>query len=622
MTNLILDERDQKFVLHEMLHIEELCETELFSGFSSDIFDMVLNEARKLALDEIFPTLTEGDRERCTLEDGQVCTPKAFHRVYKLFCEGGWNSMVVPQKYGGQGFPVTIRTAAHEWFMHNFGFYCYPGTTEGAAHLVESYGTDEQKRKYLKKMVAGQWGGTMILTEPSAGSDIGSLTTKAVRQPDGTFRIKGTKIFITSGDSDLVENIIHPVLARIEGDPPGTKGISIFLVPKYLVNHDGSLGRRNDYTISKIEEKMGMHGSSTCLMNFGDSGECYAELLGQERQGMKIMFLMMNEARLAVGMQGLSSASIAYLHALQYAKERLQGSSLLDLNNPGAPRVSIIQHPDVRRMLIWMKSHVEGMRALVYFIGYCFDMSRTESSEEEKGEWSGLVELLTPLCKAFCSDIGFDVCNMAMQVYGGYGYCTEYPIEQFMRDERISGIYEGTNGIQALDLVGRKLGMKKGLHFTNLLKRIRTTIAQYGQDKEIMSLGNDVLSAIDALADIGLFFSTCAREGKFFVPVCNAYPFLMMMGQTLCGWLLFWQAGIAKQKLGGLVRKMGVDPSDSARWSEFIKNDKDAAFYSGKITSAQYFIRNVLPEVQAMARAIKNEDMSIMEMSEESFASL
>jgi len=375
MANLIIDPRDQKFVLYEMLDVEELCKAPLYADFSRDMFDMALNEAQKFATTAIFPTLAEGDREGCRLEGGNVHIPKCYHRCAQIYREGGWSTMNVAAEDGGQGFPLVVSVAAKEWFSHNSAFVSYFSLTEGAAHLIETYGTEAQKKRYLPKMHEAVWGGTMALTEPGAGTDVGNLKTKAICQADGTFRLQGTKIFITSGDSDIMENIIHPVLARIEGDPPGTGGISIFLVPKFLVNDDGTLGKRNDYAIGKIEEKMGIHGSATCMINLGDNGECLAELLGEERQGMKIMFQMMNGARIGIGIQSLAGSSIAYLHALQYAKERLQGSSLAEMKNPAAPRVPIIQHPDVRRMLIWMKAHTEGFRALLYFAALCADRS-------------------------------------------------------------------------------------------------------------------------------------------------------------------------------------------------------------------------------------------------------
>jgi len=615
---MILDERDQQFVLYEMFEVEKLCGYPKFTDFSKETFNMILTEAQKIAEEEILPTLAQSDKDGCRLVDGQVYVPKCFHRAYKLFCEGGWIGMSFPPEDGGQGIPESVKYAAVEWFYHNFAFIAYPFATEGAAHLILTYGTEEQKKTYMEKMVQGLWGGAMALTEPGAGTDVGNLTTKAIRQADGTFKLQGTKIFITAGDQDLTENVIHPVLARIEGDPAGTKGISIFIVPKYLVNGDGTLGRRNDYEIGKIEEKMGIHGSATCLINFGDNNDCYAELLGEERQGMKIMFQMMNEARLAVGMQGLCSGSIAYLHALQYTKQRLQGSSLMDMKNPEAPRVPIIQHPDVRRMLLWMKSNVDSMRAITYFTAYCFDMHEIAETEEEKDLWLGYAEVLTPIVKAYSSDIGFRVTETAMQCYGGYGFCSEYPVEQFLRDEKIASIYEGANGIQALDLIGRKLGMKKGTYFMNMLGYMGSIVNKYRDTDGLKDLADATQAGVNTMADLALYFARCGKEGKFLVPVNNAYPFLMLMGKVVSAWFLFWQAGVAKQKLDALAKAVGIDPSDKAG---LAKSSKDAAFYLGKISGAQYYIMNVLPEIDGTVKAIKNEDMSILEIPEESFAS-
>ena len=614
MSSLIVDERDQRFVLNEMLKVEELCQSQRYADFAPDMFDMILSEAQKFAEGVVFPTLAESDKVGCRLENGQVYVPQCFHKPYRLFCEGGWNAMGVPPEHGGQGLPEIIKTAAHEWFAHNFAFMSYPGLGEGAAHLVETYGTPEQLRKYHPQMVSGEWGGTMCLTEPGAGSDVGNLSTKAIRQPDGTFRIQGTKSFITAGDNDITPNVIHPVLARIEGDPPGTKGISIFLVPKYLVNDDGTLGARNDFEIAGIEEKMGIHGSSTCLINFGDNGACYAELLGQEREGMKVMFQLMNEARILVGMQGLGSASIAYLHAVSYAKERLQGSSLMDFKDPQAPRVPIIQHPDVRRMLLWMKSNVEGMRALMYYAALAVDRERTAAGEEEQDKWQGILEVLTPICKAYCSDVAFRVCENAVQVYGGYGFCAEYPVEQFLRDEKIASIYEGANGIQALDLVGRKLAMKKGRYFMNLLGEMNATVAACTGQPSLKDLAGKVQQRIDSLAELALYFGQCGREGKFLVPLTNAYPFLMLMGKVVCAWLLLWQARVAQENLEKTSQGKELD-------AEFIRENREAAFYAGKLASAKYFINHVLPEADAACTAIKSEDLSVMEIALESFAS-
>ncbi len=621
MANLLVDERDQQFVLNEILNVEGLCTASKFADFSREMFDMVLTEAQKIALNQIFPTLVPSDREGCKLEDGQVQVPECFHSVYKLFCEGGWTAMSVPPEEGGQGLPLTIRTAAYEWFDHNFSFMAYPGTVEGAAHLVEVFGSEEQKKKYMKKMVTGEWGGTMVLTEPGAGSDVGNLNTKAVRQPDGTFRIQGTKMFITAGDHDLVENIVHPVLARIEGHPAGTKGISIFLVPKFLVNDDGTLGKRNDFEITKIEEKMGIHGSATCVMNFGDNGECYAELLGEEMQGMPIMFQLMNEARIGVGLQGLSSASISYMHAVQYAKERLQGSSLMDMKNPEAPRVPIIQHPDVRRMLLWMKSNTESLRIMAYYCAYCFDRAETAENDEEREKWIGHTEILTPILKAYGSDTAFRVTELAIQVYGGYGYCSEYPVEQFMRDVKIASLYEGANGIQALDLVGRKLAMKKGTYFMNLMGEINGKLEEVKNHPALSGLAEEAQAALNTLGDAGMFFAKCGKGGDFLVPLTHAYPFLMMMGKVISGWLLIWEAGVAADKLDALCKEQGVDASGQKGRADLINKNKEAAFYAGKVTGAKFFIRNVLPEVESALKAIKSGDLSPMEITDDGFCS-
>ncbi len=424
MASLILDRRDQIFVLQELLKTEDLCGMSKWSDFSQDTFEMVLKEAERMAVDVIFPTLATGDREGCRLEDGQVYVPPSFRRCYDVYRDGGWINMGVSQEAGGQGFPYVITLAAKEWFIHNFSFFVYPEPAQAAAHLIEVFGTDTQKKKYMEKMYAGTWGGTMALTEPSAGSDVGALKCKAIRKPDGTFRLQGTKQFITGGDHDLTENIIHPVLARIEGDPPGTGGISIFLVPKYVVNDDGTLGRRNDFSIGGIEHKMGLHGSATCVMNFGDNGDCVGWLLGKERQGMKIMFQMMNEARIGVGLQSLAAASMSYLHALQYAKERLQDLAHgYEESGPHGP-----DHP-ARRCpadALVDEGHVSGMRALLYFAAYC-------TTGERHGVGSGPREVQrspgnpTPLCKATARN-AFRVSEIAIQTYGWYGYCSEYPV--------------------------------------------------------------------------------------------------------------------------------------------------------------------------------------------------
>ena len=392
MANLLVDERDVKFVLYEQLNIEELCQSEKYAEFSREMFDMVLDAAQKLAEKELFPTNRDGDAKGVVLENGQVKVPESFHAAYRYYCEGGWAALPIDQEKGGQGFPSVVYCATMELFVAaNQALMMYPGLTIGSARLLEIYGTEEQQRTYMDKMYTGEWTGTMCLTEPQAGSDVGALRTKAVKRPDGSYSITGNKIFISAGDHDLTENIIHMVLARIEGAPAGTKGISIFVVPKKRIENGELVD--NDVITAAVEKKMGIHASATCALNFGEKDNCIGYLLGEENQGMRIMFNMMNEARLAVGFQGLAQASAAYMHALRYAKERYQGPEISSMKDPTAPKVPIIEHPDVRRMLMWMKSVTEGIRALLYYAGYCEDrihigQDRRRSLPNIKASWT------------------------------------------------------------------------------------------------------------------------------------------------------------------------------------------------------------------------------------------
>lgn len=615
MANLLVDERDQQFVLYELLDIERLFQTPVYEGGSREICDMVLAEAYKFATEELLPIYKATDEIGCRLENGSVKVPEVLHKAYKLYCEGGWLGLSRSTEIGGQGLPHLLDVAAKECFHFNFNFYCYPTLTDGASRLIEVFGTEEQKKKYLAKMLDGTWGGTMCLTEPGAGSDVGALKTSAKRRDDGTYSIVGTKCFITAGDYDLVENIIHPVLARVEGAPAGTKGISLFLVPKIRVNADGSLGEPNDVSVGGIEHKMGIKGSATCLLNFGDNGNCIGELLGEENQGMKIMFQMMNEARIGVGLQGLGTASAAYLHALAYARERRQGASPKHFKDPTAPRALIIEHPDVRRMLLWMKAHVDGLRALHYFAAYCADRERAASENGDRIKWLGLLELLTPICKAYGSDMGFRVTEQAIQTYGGYGYCQEYPAEQFMRDVKIASIYEGTNGIQALDLVGRKLGQRGGGDFMNLLAEIKATTAGKSDHPRVGSLVAAVDRAAGELAETAGFFSQCGAQGNLYVILAHSVPFLHMMGNVVLGWLLAWEAAVADEKLEALAKEKGKDPLDPA----LAADGGDGAFYQGKIVTARYYAKNVLPQAEALAKAIRSGDLSVVEMPDRGF---
>jgi alkylation response protein AidB-like acyl-CoA dehydrogenase len=619
MRNLLVDERDQRFILYEMLYVEDLCNTPVYKHFSTDIFNMSLAAARELAVNEAYPAMTVADREGCRLENGQVFVPRCFHRLKEHFIQGDWASVDSPKENGGQGFPTTVWLSLYEWFQHNFAFFFLMNRPFSATKLIEQYGTKEQKKKYLKKMVAGEWGPALAANEDQSGSDVGMQTTTAVKQPDGTYRITGTKNPVTGGDSDLFENIVHVVLARIEGDPPGEFGLSLFLVPKYLVNGDGSLRQRNDYSVDGIEDKLGLNGSPTCLINYGDNGKCYAELLGEERKGMLMMLRFLNNGRMCCGLTALGIASAAYLHALDYAKKRKQGVSIMDAQDPEAPRVAIIEHSDVRRMLLWMKSHVEGMRALVYFGGLCMDRAKALKDPDEKEKWSGLVDLLMPVIRIYCSDMGFRVTETAIQVHGRYGYFKGYPVEQFMRDIKPVSIWEMASGVHALIFVAQTMTQREGKDFANLLFEINNTIGKYKEIEGIRDLADDVQSRVNLLGEMSMFFRSCAKEGKLLVPISNATPFLHLMGNICLGWLLFWQAGISAKMLNAIFEENHIDPKDTAKRIEIINRKKEAAFYDGKVLGARYYIKNILPQADSIAKAIKSEDLSVMAINIASF---
>jgi alkylation response protein AidB-like acyl-CoA dehydrogenase len=619
MGNTLVNTRDQRFVLYEQIGIERLFTFEKFRDLSRDMIDMVLTEAEKFAVEEILPTFDIGDKQDpAVFKDGKAYAPKCYHSPYKKYVAGGWLCPMAPPEVGGQGLPMTVYTACSELFgAANYAFCMYPGLTLGAAAMIASYGTPEQLKKYALKMFAGEWSGTMCLTEPGAGTDVGALRTTAKRLPDGKFSISGTKCFISSGDHDLTEQIVHPVLARIEGDPAGSAGISIFIVPKYRVNGDGSLGEFNDIITCNIEHKMGIKGSATCTLNFGENGGCIGELLGNEREGMKVMFMMMNEARLGTGMQGLDAATASYEHAVQYAKERIQFRKVEDMGNNDAPGVAIINHPDIRRSLLWMKSHVEGMRSMNYFISYCIDMEHIATDEEEKAKMKGFVELLTPICKAYCSDKAVEICSLGMDVFGGYAYCSEYPMEQYLRDVKIATIYEGTNYIQSLDLVGRKLGQRKGQNLMNLFGAISAAIEKMKKNEALKVYASNLESALGAVGDLTMSFAKWGKSMDYVIPVMNARPFLMILGDLVIGWRLLDAAGIAQEKLDALCKNAGVDATQA---TALARDNAEIAFYQGKVASMKYFASNVVPSIEGRCKCIKQGDKTPVEMAQESFA--
>lgn len=620
MSNLLVNIRDQQFVLFEQLDIEKLFASELFSGFSKDDVLIMQKEAEKMAVNVLLPTYAEGDKVGCELKDSEVHVPACYKDAYKKFVAGGWACAMRSPEVGGQGVPIVLTTAYSEFFdAADFALMMYPGLTNGAAGLIEMFGTEQQKKKYMYKMYSGEWTGTMCLTEPDAGSDVGALRTSAKRLPDGTYSITGTKCFISCGDHDLTDNIVHTVLARIEGDPGGTEGISIFIVPKRRIKEDGSAGESNDVRTGNVEHKMGIKGSATCTLNFGDEGKCIGELLGKERQGMRIMFHMMNEARLEVGVQSLGHASAAYEHAVQYAKERIQSAPIWEMKNPDAKPVAIIQHPDIRRKLLLMKAYVEGMRGLNYYAGFCMDMARIAEKTEDKEKWQGFVELLTPICKAYSSDVALKVCSMSIDVYGGYGYSSEYPVEQYLRDCRIAPIYEGTNGIQALDLVGRKLAQREGKNTMNMFGEINATVIKAKALANLKKEAAYLEEANNALIDLTLHFAQLGKSSGFLLPILNASPYLELFGDLIISHFLLQGAAIAEEKLLAIYEVKGVEES-KGRQRSLVHQDTDVAYYTGKVSVAKFFAVNILPSVKSRCESLKSGDKTPIEIADESFA--
>ena len=604
MAQVISDRRDIEFVMHEQLDAQQLSElNDNFADFNKKTIDLIISEARNFAVKELLPANKDGDQEGCKLENGVVITPDSFKRLYELFNEGEWLATTETPEWGGQGMPRTVASAAAEYFNGaNYPFMMYPGLTQGAGHLVEHFGTQEQKKIYLKNMYTGKWTGTMLLTEPGAGSDVGALTSKAVPNGDGTYRITGEKIFISGGDHDLAENIIHPVLARIEGAPEGTKGISLFLVPKYRVNEDGTVGEFNDVICTGIEHKMGIHGNSTCSLSLGSKGNCVGTLLGEENKGMKAMFLMMNAARLLVGFQGFACATASYMYALDYARNRLQGKNLLEFMNPDAKSVPILNHPDVRRQLMMMKVNVEGMRSLLYFVMFCLDMSKHAPTEEEREQYNGFVEVLTPIAKGYVTDRAFEVCSQGMQVYGGYGFIEEYPMAQLLRDCRITLIYEGTNGIQAMDLLGRKLGLDKGKPIMNLFGEMQKAVAAAKENPELEKMAVKIEEAMNKLAEVSIHMGQTAMSEKVLNAFANAHPFQDATGDITMAWMLLWRANIAASKIEKAKRK-------------------DKPFYGGILKSLQFFVETTLPVTMGRLNALMNTSAAAVEIEDNMFPS-
>lgn len=606
------DLRELQFSLFEQFRLSELFASAPFDHMNDEDARMIVQEAHTFASEIIGPTMQDSDRSGAKLENGAVKAPPEMRTLWKKYYEAGWNTLAMSEEHGGQGAPQMLATAVTEMMSAaNTAFYMYPALTNGAASVIRAFGTPEQRELFAANMENGRWAGTMVLTEPQAGTDVGMSTTKAVPDSNGGYKISGNKIFISGGDHDLTENIIHLVLARMEGAPRGTRGLSLFIVPKIRVNPDGSLGEPNDVACTAIEHKMGIHGSATAALAFGESGNCEGHLLGGEKddsatpgEGMRKMFLMMNGARVGVGLQSLAVASTAYLNALVYARTRLQGAHFKD-GRPESGAVPIIQHPDVRRMLLEMKSTVEGCRLLIYYTVRLSDEATTIKAGDPEGA-QALMDyfgLLIPLVKAHVSDMAVHVASLALQVHGGVGYSADFPAEQYLRDARIFPIYEGTNGVQALDLVGRKLMQGGGAvigRFTNDMGEfVKSLEKRKGYEQERALLARALEGFNQVLGKYMEFFTQDKRE----VILLTATRFLESMSKIMISRLLLEGALIAEDALGD-----GADDSP------------DTQHRQGRIASARFYTRNILPGVFGLHDSIAEGDLTAMEVPDSGFS--
>lgn len=600
MPNYNAPVRDMQFVIHELLKIDRYVAT--LPGFAEatpETVAAILAEAARLSEDVLQPLNAIGDREGCRLENGVVFTPPGFKDAYTAVAEGGWPSLIGHPDYGGQGLPYVLGLAVSEMMASaNMAFTMYPGLTTGAIEAIEIAGSDEQKALFLPSMISGRWTGTMNLTEPHCGTDLGLLRSKAEPQADGSYRITGTKIFISAGEHDLTENIVHLVLARIPGGPDGVKGISLFIVPKYRVEADGRLGARNALSCGAIEEKMGIHGNATCLMNY-DGAIGY--LLGEAHQGLPTMFIMMNAARLAVAVQGLSQAEVAYQNALQYCKERLQGRSLRGAQYPDQAADPLIVHPDIRRMLMTVKVFQEGARALAYWAGVTVDIIRKHPDAEARQKAEDLLGLLTPVMKAYFTDMGFVSTNLCLQCLGGHGYIVASGMEQFVRDARIAQIYEGANGIQALDLVGRKLPAHKGRAIQLVFGIVRGFCEKYTDNAALSPFVKPLADALERLVTATQWLMRHAVSNPDNGGAVSM-DYLYLVALVALGYQWAQVARVCKNKLS--------NPDDDSF---------DRAFYQNKVVCAQFFMEKILPETAAHLAKIQAGADSLMILPAEAF---
>ncbi|MCS0628907.1 acyl-CoA dehydrogenase C-terminal domain-containing protein [Telluria mixta] len=575
--------RDMQFVLHEFLNVtEEFKNLPAYQEIDADIINQVLEEGAKFTQEVLFPLNHSGDREGCHYDAATkaVTTPKGFKEAYKQYVEGGWAALACDPEYGGQGLPVSLNNSFYEMLnSSNQAWTMYPGLSHGAYECLKEHGTDDQKKFYLPKLVSGEWTGTMCLTEAHCGTDLGLLRTKAEPQADGTYSITGSKIFISAGEHDMSENIVHLVLARLPDAPEGSKGISLFLVPKFLPNADGSVGARNGITCGAIEEKMGIHGNSTCQMNLDGA---IGTLIGQPHKGLNAMFVFMNAARLGVGMQSLGLTEVAYQNALVYAKDRIQMRSLSGPKAPDKPADPIIVHPDVRRMLLTAKAYAEGARALTSYVALQIDRELNHPDEEVRKEAAGEVALLTPIVKAFITDNGWIATSEAMQVYGGHGYIAEWGMEQYVRDARINMIYEGTNTVQSLDLLGRKILMDNGAKLRAFGEKVKAFVEENGLDEQMAEFVSPLGELGEKVGKLTMEIGMKAFQNQDEVGAA-AVPYLRVVGHMVFSYFFAQMAKIA-----------------------LAKKDSGDKFYESKLATARFYFARLYPETAMLIRQARS----------------
>ena len=589
--------RDARFLINDVLDLQSYGNLPGFENATPDMVDAILTEAGRFTSEVLAPLNRVGDEEGCVRhEDGSVTTPSGFKDAYAQFVEAGWGTLTAPEEFGGQGLPHVVGFAVEEFISAaNQSFGMYPGLTNGAISALIATGSQEQKEQYLPRMIAGEWLGTMNLTEPQCGTDLGMIRTRAEPQADGSYAITGTKIFISAGEHDLTDNIIHLVLAKTPGAPDSTKGISLFVVPKVLLNDDGLLGERNGVTCGSIEHKMGIHGNSTCLLNYDNAR---GWLVGEENRGLAAMFIMMNAARLGVGVQGLSQAEVAYQNAVAYALDRRQGRALTGPADPQAQADAIFVHPDVRRMLMDAKAFNEGMRALCLWGALLVDLSHRAQTEEERTEADQLIGLMTPVIKGYGTDKGFEVAVNMQQVFGGHGYVREWGMEQFVRDARIAQIYEGTNGVQAMDLCGRKLAQKGGAAIQAFFRHVGEEITR-NKGGDLNDLAERLEKAVGEQQAATMWFMQNAMANPNHLGA-GAHHYMHIMGIVTLGYMWLRMARVAASKLA--------------------ETPDDRAFYEAKLTTARYFMERYLPDAGALRRKIEAGADSMMALPEEAFA--